>query len=363
MNGREMAYIQEAFETNWVAPLGANVDGFENDICTYTGAKHAIATTTGTGAIHMALRYLGVGEGDFVFCSSLTFAATCNPIIYQNAKPIFIDSEEETWNMCPESLEKAFKKYTPKAVIVVHLYGTPAKMDEIIEICKKYKVPIIEDAAESLGATYKGKQTGTFGQFGIYSFNGNKIITTSGGGMLVCNEKFEKDKITKWITQSRDVARHYQHSELGFNYRMSNICAGIGRGQMLSLDERIQQKTNIYNFYENAFKDIEAIKMNPVNQDGRANHWLSCLTISPESKVNPTNIMIALENEYIECRPIWKPMNLQPYFENYDFVSQHDIGESICERIFDRGLCLPSDVKMTQEDFDRVVGIIRSFFN
>ena len=363
MNGEEMKFIQEAFDTNWVAPLGANVNGFENDICNYIGIEQAVAMTTGTGAIHMALRYLGINEGDIVFCSSLTFSATCNPIIYQNATPVFIDSELETWNMCPIALEKAFQKYTPKAVIVVHLYGTPAKMNEIMEICEKYGVPLIEDAAESLGATYKGLQTGTFGRFGIFSFNGNKIITTSGGGMLVCHEKSEKEKITKWITQSRDEARHYQHSELGYNYRMSNICAGIGRGQMLTLDERIQQKTEIYCFYKEAFNDIPVIQMNPINEDGIPNHWLSCLTISVESKVNPIDIMIALENENIECRPIWKPMNLQPYFERYDFIGQNENCESVCERIFKSGLCLPSDVKMTEDERNKVVTIVRSFFN
>lgn len=362
MNGLELNYIQEAFDENWIAPLGENVNGFEKAICDHTGANYAVAMTTGTAAIHMALKHLGVKEGDIVFCSALTFAASCNPIIYQNATPVFIDSEEETWNMSPDALEKAFKQHKPKAVIVVHLYGTPAKMDEIREICDKHGVPIVEDAAESLGASYKGKQTGIFGHFGIFSFNGNKIITTSGGGMLICQTQEEKEKITKWITQSRDIARHYQHSELGFNYRMSNILAGIGRGQMISLNERIKRKTEIYEYYKNAFSDIPFIQMNPINVHGKANHWLSCIVISKESNVSPVEIMIKMEEKNIECRPIWKPMQLQPFFEKYDFYSHNDSEISVSEDIFNRGLCLPSDVKLKEKDLKRIVDIVKSCF-
>ncbi|MDF2557758.1 MAG: aminotransferase DegT [Bacillales bacterium] len=362
MNGMELNYIQEAFDENWIAPLGENVNGFEKAICDHTGANYAVAMTTGTAAIHMALKHLGVKEGDIVFCSSLTFAASCNPIIYQNATPVFIDSEEETWNMSPRALEKAFEQYKPKAVIVVHLYGTPAKMDEIKAICDYYGVPIVEDAAESLGATYKGKQTGTLGHFGIFSFNGNKIITTSGGGMLICQTQEEKERITKWITQSRDIARHYQHSELGFNYRMSNILAGIGRGQMKSLEQRVQTKTAIYNYYKKAFSDIPDISMNPVSEHDQSNHWLSCMLISKESKVSPEDIMMKLEQKNIECRPVWKPMQLQPFFEKYDFINHNESGISVSEDIFNRGLCLPSDVKLKDKDLKRIVDIVRSCF-
>lgn len=362
MNGKEMKFILEAFGSNWVAPLGENVNGFELDICNYTGAKFAVAMTTGTSAIHMALKHLGVSQGDIVFCSSLTFAASCNPVIYQNATPVFIDSEEDTWNMSPFALEKAFEKFIPKAVIVVHLYGTPAKMNEIRRICDRYQVPIIEDAAESLGATYENQQTGTLGHFGIFSFNGNKIITTSGGGMLTCKSKEEKEKIVKWITQSRDEARHYQHSELGYNYRMSNVLAGIGRGQMLTINHRIKRKTEIYNYYNDAFKDIQGIRMNPLNVDGNANHWLSCLYISSDLDVSPEHVMTTLEKNNIESRPIWKPMHLQPFYKDYEFFSHNTEGISISEDIFNNGLCLPSDVKMKEKDLKKIVEIIKSCF-
>lgn len=363
MNGEEMRFVQEAFDTNWVAPLGPNVNGFEEDICNYTGAKNAVAMTSGTGAIHMALRYLGVGEGDIVFCSSLTFAATCNPIIYQNATPVFIDSEPDTWNMSPIALEKAFLKHKPKAVIVVHLYGVPAKMDEIMDICKKHNVPLVEDAAESLGATYRGKQTGTFGDFGIFSFNGNKIITTSGGGMLVCHQQEEKQRITKWITQSRDEARHYEHSELGYNYRMSNVSAGIGRGQMLTLDNFIARKKKIYEFYLESFRDIPEISMNPMNSGGESNYWLSGMVISEDSPITPEDILVALEKENIEARPIWKPMHEQPFFWGYDFVNHNEIGESVSSNIFRHGLCLPSDIKMNEEDLNLISSVIMKCFS
>ena len=342
MCGREMDYINQAFEENWIAPLGPNVTGFEDEICEYTDAKYALAMTTGTAAIHMALRYLGVENGDAVFCSSLTFAASCNPIIYQNATPVFIDSEPESWNMSPVALQKTFQNYPkPKAVIVVNLYGQSANMDKIVEICDKYDVPIIEDAAESLGATYRGRQSGTIGKFGVFSFNGNKIITTSGGGMLLCPDEQSKKKILKWITQSRDAARHYDHSELGFNYRLSNICAGIGRGQLTALDERIRQKKGIYYKYKQAFADIAEIEMMPICDYGEPNYWLSCFTIKDDCKTRPIDIIEALEVENIESRPLWKPMHLQALFNSYPYFL-HD--NDVSANLFERGLCLPSDV-------------------
>jgi len=360
MCGKEMEYIQQAFTDNWIAPLGPNVDAFEAEICAYTGAEWAVAMSSGTAAIHMALRYIGVGGGDVVFCSSLTFAASCNPIIYQNAIPVFIDSEPGSWNMSPAALERAFERYpSPKAVIVVNLYGQTADMDAIVEICQKYGVPVMEDAAESLGAVYKGKQSGTFGQYGVLSFNGNKIITTSGGGMLFCPDGEAKQKILKWITQSRDLARHYQHSELGFNHRMSNICAGIGRGQLTALDQRIRRKKSIYETYKEAFVNIGAIAMMPICGYGEPNYWLSCLTIAGGCGVDSEKVMVAMERDNIECRPIWKPMHLQPFYEKYDYFAH---GGDVSADIFHRGLCLPSDVNMDGGDMERVIEIVKGQF-
>ena len=294
--GYEQQYIKEAFDTNWIAPLGENVNKFEEEIAKYIGAKTGAALSAGTAAIHMGLKALEVQQGDLVFCSSLTFSATCNPIIYQNARPVFIDSEYETWNMDPKALEKAFEKYpNPKAVVVVHLYGTPAKMDEITKICKEHNVPLLEDAAESLGATYKGKQTGTFGEYGAISFNGNKIITTSGGGMLVSNNEEKIKKVRFWATQSKEPVRHYEHKEIGYNYRMSNICAGIGRGQLKVLDDRIAKKTEIYNTYKKELETIKEITMQPMTENTKPNHWLSAMLIDENSKVQPLDIIEALE--------------------------------------------------------------------
>ena len=339
--GYEQKYIKEAFDTNWIAPLGENVNKFEEELAEYVGAKHAAALSAGTAAMHLALKAIGIKQGDIVFCSSLTFSATVNPVVYENATPVFIDSEEDTWNMDPKALEKAFEKYpNPKAVIVVHLYGTPAKMDEIMEICKKHNVPLVEDAAESLGSIYKGKQTGTFGKYGIYSFNGNKIITTSGGGMLVSNDEERIQKVRFWATQAREKARHYEHKEIGYNYRMSNICAGIGRGQLKVINERIRQKTEIFNRYKEAFKDIPEIKMHPVPENTVPNHWLSAFVIDENSKVNPKDIMDALDAENIESRPVWKPMNLQPVFQNCDFIKVCDGDKSIGQKLFENGVCL-----------------------
>ncbi len=368
MGGLEEVFVKEAFDTNWIAPLGANVDGFEKELSEYVGSKTGAALASGTAAIHMALKAVGVKKGDKVFCSSLTFAASCNPIIYEGGIPVFIDSEPESHNMSPVALEKAFKDYEekgemPKAVIVVNLYGQSADMDKIMEICKKYNVLIIEDAAESLGATYKGKNSGTFGEYGIYSFNGNKIITTSGGGMLVSNNEEGIAKVRFWSTQARDKARHYEHTELGYNYRMSNIVAGIGRGQLRVLEDRIAKKKEIFETYKEAFKNIEDIEMMPVCEYGKPNYWLTTITLNENSKVKPLDIILALEKENIESRPIWKPMHIQPYYKEYDFYSHNDEEEiSVSEDIFNRGVCLPSDTKMTKEEQERVIKIIKALF-
>lgn len=361
--GYEQQFIKEAFDTNWIAPLGENVNKFEEEIANYVGVKTGAALSAGSAAIHLGLKTLNVKQGDIVFCSSLTFSATCNPIIYQNATPVFIDSEYETWNMDPLALEKAFEKYpNPKAVIVVHLYGTPAKMDEIIKICKKHNVPLIEDAAESLGSIYNGQQTGTFGEYGVFSFNGNKIITTSGGGMLVSNNEDGIKKVRFWATQSKEPVRHYEHKEIGYNYRMSNICAGIGRGQLKVLDKRIEKKTEIYNKYKNELEKVKEIKMQPIPKNTKPNHWLSVMTIDKDSKVKPLNIMETLEKENIDSRPVWKPMHLQPVFKEYDFITAKNDGTSVSEDLFNRGVCLPSDTKMTEEEQERVIDIIKKCF-
>ena len=359
--GYEKEYIKEAFDTNWIAPLGENVNKFEEEIANYVGIEDAAALSAGTAAIHMAFKALDVKQGDVVFCSDLTFSATANPITYQNATPVFIDSEKDTWDMDPKALEKAFEKYpNPKAVILVHLYGTPAKIDEIKEICDKHGVPLVEDAAESLGSTYKGKQTGTFGKYGIYSFNGNKIITTSGGGMLVSNDKERIGKVRFWVTQSREKERHYEHKEIGYNYRMSNIVAGIGRGQLKVLDKRIEQKTKIYETYKNGFKDIQDIEMQPIPEKTKPNHWLSVITLKENSKVKPIDIMEVLEKENIESRPVWKPMHMQPVFKNCDFIKTEE--QAVGEDLFNRGVCLPSDTKMTKEEQERVITIIKNLW-
>ena len=351
--GYEMQYVKEAFDTNWIAPLGENVNQFEKELAAKVGSKAAAALSSGTAAIHLALKAAGVGEGDIVFCPTLTFSATANPIIYEKAIPVFIDSDMKTWNMCPNALEKAFEKYPEvKAVIVVHLYGLSADLDPILEICKRHNVPLIEDAAESLGAYYKGKHTGTFGQFGVFSFNGNKIITTSGGGMLVSDNEERIAKVRFWATQSRDPARHYQHSELGYNYRMSNVVAGIGRGQLKVLEQRVEKKKYIFEYYQRELGELDGIEFMPVNEWNNPNYWLSSITLS--GKVRPIDVMEALEQENIESRPIWKPMHMQPFFEKYDYV-----GGDVAEKLFENGVCLPSDTKMTDEDLEKVVNIIK----
>lgn len=363
-HGEEQAFVKEAFDTNWVAPLGPHVNAFEKEIAEYTGCGHAAALSAGTAAIHLALKLLHVQQGDVVFVSDLTFSASCNPIVYENGTPVFIDAEPDTWDMSPKALARAYEKYPdPKAVIVVHLYGTPAKLDEIMAVCESHGTPIIEDAAESLGSTYKGRHTGTFGKYGIYSFNGNKIITTSGGGMLVSADEAATKQATFLATQARDPARHYQHSQIGYNYRMSNVTAAIGRGQLLHLEEHKAAKKAIYGQYQAAFADIPEISMNPMNPDGDANNWLSGMLIDEKCDVTPDRVMDALEQEVnAECRPVWKPMHLQPVFAAYDFFAHNEDGSSVGEYVFNRGLCLPSDIKNTPEDMEQIIRTVRACF-
>lgn len=360
MHGDEMRYIKEAFDTNWVAPLGKNVDEFEKEISAYVGVKYGAALVSGTAALHLAVKWVGVKQGDIVFCSDLTFAATVNPVSYEGGVQVFIDSEPETWNMCPKALEVAFEKYpNPKAVILVHLYGVPAKIDEIKTICEKYNVPLIEDAAESLGTTYKGKQTGAFGDLSVLSFNGNKIITTSGGGMLLSDNKATIEKARFWATQSRESALHYEHNEIGYNYRMSNIVAGIGRGQLLHLNEHIAVKKQIYEKYKSAFSNLP-IKMNPYLVESEPNFWLSCMTVNREINIKPINIITTLNQINVEARSIWKPMHLQPVFGDRDFISVAE--KPISSDIFERGVCLPSDIKMTNEEVEMIIDTVRRLF-
>ncbi len=349
----EQEYVKEAFETNWIAPLGPNVNGFEDEICDYVGVSNALAVVSGTSAIHLALKAAGVKRGDVVICQSLTFAATVNPVIYEGATPVFVDSDYKTWNMDPNLLEDALNKYpNTKAVLVVHLYGISADMDRIVEICKKNNVTLIEDAAESLGTTYKGSQTGSFGDYSIFSFNGNKIITTSGGGMLIAPTKERRDKCFFWATQSREKERHYEHKELGYNYRMSNVTAGIGRGQLKVLEQRIEKKRHIFEYYRRGLKDVKCISFMPQNEWERSNCWLSVIQI--EGKIKPTTIIEALEAHGIESRPVWKPMHLQPYYAKYDFI-----GGCVSNDLFNNGICLPSDTKLSNEDLRRIINIIR----
>lgn len=354
--GYEQLYVKEAFDTNWIAPLGPNVTNFEKEVCEKVGIGYGAALVSGTAAIHMALKASGVGEGDIVICQSLTFSATANPIIYEKAIPVFIDSDLDTWNMSPKYLEESLIKYPQaKAVIVVHLYGLSADMDKIVELCKKYNVTLIEDAAESLGTTYKGKYTGTFGDYGIFSFNGNKIITTSGGGMLVSNNQERIEKVRFWSTQARDKARHYQHSELGFNYRMSNIVAGVGRGQLKVLDQRVAKKQYIYNYYKEHLGQLKDIELMPINNWNAPNCWLTSIIL--KGKIRPIDIIEVLEIENIESRPIWKPMHMQPFFSKYDYI-----GSDIAEKIFKNGLCLPSDTKIRDDQLDMITQKIKEQF-
>ena len=360
MHGEEQLFVKEAFDTNWVAPLGKNVDEFEKEMAAYVGVKHAAALSAGTAALHLAMKLAGLKAGDTVFCSDLTFAATVNPVSYENGVQVFIDSERDTWNMDPRALEKAFEKYPEcKMVVVVHLYGTPAKIDEIKEICDRHGATLIEDAAESLSATYKGAQTGTFGDFSIISFNGNKIITSSGGGMLLSNDEEAIKRARFYATQARDPAPHYQHSVIGYNYRMSNVVAGIGRGQLLHLDEHRELKKKIYMRYKEGLRGLP-LTLNPYPDCCEPNFWLTCLLIDEGCNTEPYAIMDKLAEENVESRPIWKPMHLQPVFEKHDFISAED--KPVADDIFHRGLCLPSDIKMTEAEQDEIIEIIRGMF-
>ncbi len=360
MSGLEWEFLKEAFESGWIAPLGPQVEAFEQEFAAKVGAKHALALSAGTAAIHLALIHLGVGPGDEVFVSTLTFAASANPIVYQGARPVFIDSERTSWNIDPDLLEDALKRKAragklPKAVIVVHLYGQPANMDAIMEICQRYHIPVVEDAAEALGASYKGHSPGTFGAAGIFSFNGNKIITTSGGGMLVSDDAAFIAHARKLATQAREHAPHYEHKEIGYNYRMSNILAAIGRGQLRVLDERVRQKREIFTAYKQALEDIPGLNFMPEAPWGRATRWLTVITIDPkEFGATREDIRLALEAENIEARPVWKPMHLQPVYQACEYI-----GRGISDNLFANGLCLPSGTQLTSTDIERVVSVIR----
>jgi hypothetical protein len=393
MHGDEIKYVQEAYETNWMSTVGENINEVERITCEKTQSKYAVALASGTSALHLAVKLSGVEPGDKVFCSDVTFAATVNPIVYEHGIPVFIDTEYETWNMDPKALEKAFEIYPEvKVVVVAHLYGTPGKIDEIKAICDKHNAIIIEDAAESFGATYKGKQTGTFGDFNCISFNGNKIITGSSGGMLLTDSLDAANKARKWSTQSREEAPWYQHEEIGYNYRMSNVIAGVVRGQLPYLEEHISQKKAIYERYKEGFKDLP-VQMNPMNfTDSNPNYWLSCMIINPEAmsqqvrgeqdfiykkeagKSSPQEILDALASINAEGRPIWKPMHMQPIYRMNPFITKNGNGraqtnayikeqsEDVGMDIFNRGLCLPSDNKMTKEQQDIIIEAIKNCF-
>lgn len=362
MHGEEMQFVNQAFEKNWIAPLGFNCDGFEEEVSAYLSESklEALSLCSGTAALHLAVKLAGVKSGDVVLCSDMTFSATVNPVSYEGGVQVFVDSERETWNMSPEALEKAFKKYPhAKAVMLVHLYGTPAKTDEIIDICRRHNAVLIEDAAEALSAEYKGKKAGTFGDYSVISFNGNKIITTSGGGMLMMRDRASREKAFFWATQAREKAPWYQHEEIGYNYRMSNVVAGIGRGQLLHLEEHRDLKEKIYNRYKEAFKDLP-VTMNPYLSCSKPNFWLSCMTINEGCKVKFMDVYNKLNEANVESRPIWKPMHMQPVFKGHDFVKVVD--QAVDEDIFARGLCLPSDLKMTEEEQEYVIRTIKSCF-
>lgn len=396
--GYEKFYIEDAFKKNFISPLGENVTSFEKELGEKIGARQGAALSSGTAAIQMALMALGIGAGDIVFTQSLTFSASANPIKYVGATPVFIDSDFETWNMSPVALRAGLEKYQamgrlPKAVIVVHLYGLVANMDEIMAVCKEFDVPLVEDAAEGLGTTYTGvctdgqpKYVGTFGDYGIFSFNGNKIITTSGGGMLFCNiadDKVADERIAKvrfWSTQSRDPARWYQHTEIGYNFRMSNIVAGIGRGQLKVLDQRIEKKQYIYAFYKRELGGLKGLTLMPVGENTNSNCWLTAIQLSDEAPVKPMDIILALEAENIESRPVWKPMHLQPVFADCDFIGVDDAGaavgreyfsvtdeemgadDSVSGTLFSHGVCMPSDTKMRDVDLVRICDVVKALW-
>lgn len=367
MGGSEQKYVQEAFDTNWVAPLGPNVTCMEQDLELYLGEGSCVgALSSGTAAIHLGLILLGVQAGDVVLCQSMTFSASANPILYQGATPVFIDSELDTWNLCPVALEEAIvseiaKGIKPKAIIAVHLYGVPYKIEAIRAVADAYSIPILEDSAEALGSSFKGQKCGTFGDIGVLSFNGNKIITTSGGGAIVTPTAALKEKAIFFATQSRDAAPHYQHSEIGYNYRMSNICAGIGRGQMEILDDHVEKRRAMHDFYATIFKDIPGITVFTVpNADYYANYWLSAILVDPEKTNGMTRetMRLALEAENIESRPLWKPMHLQPIFEKYPYY-----GTTVSETLFENGLCLPSGSNLTEDDRNRIKRVILNLFD
>ena len=366
MGGTEQKYIQEAFDANWVAPLGPNVNGLEQDLENYLGDNaHVGALSSGTAAIHLGLILLGVQAGDEVICQSMTFSASANPILYLGATPVFIDSEAQTWNLCPVALEQAIqdrlqKGKKPKAIIAVHLYGVPYQIDAVRAVADKYQIPILEDSAEALGSSYKGQKCSTFGDIGILSFNGNKIITTSGGGAIVTQTAALKEKAIFYATQSRDNAPHYQHSEIGYNYRMSNICAGIGRGQMEVLDEHVALRRQMHDFYVAVFASIEGVDVfSTPNEEYYANYWLSAITIdaTKTNGITAEILRLALEAENIESRPLWKPMHLQPIFSNYPYY-----GNQVAETLFETGLCLPSGSNLTDIDRERISKVIKSVF-
>lgn len=359
MGEHELKFVNEAFDTNWVAPVGPHIEAFEKDLSTYNDIPYCAALSSGTAAIHLALIMLGVRAADEVICSTFTFSGSCNPIAYQQAIPVFVDSETDTWNMDPVLLDRAIedrmkKGRKPKAIIAVHLYGMPAKIADIMRVAGKYAIPVIEDAAEALGASYEGKKCGTFGDIGIYSFNGNKIITTSGGGAMVSRNPDWIQKAKFLSTQARDPAPHYEHSHIGYNYRLSNICAGIGRGQMKVLDERVEQRRKVFEFYQKHLGSISGLSFQPEAHGSFANRWLTCVTIDDMHAKTREDIRVALEKENIESRPLWKPMHMQPIFKDAPYY-----GNGVSEKLFSRGLCLPSGSNLSDEDLLRVVEVVR----
>lgn len=365
MSGYEEKYIAEAFATNWIAPLGPNVDAFEKEVASYVGANGALALSSGSAAIHLALKLVGISPGDRVICSSLTFAASANPIIYEGGEPVFIDSEPQSWNMSPQALERALDTLKkegklPKAAIIVDLYGQSADMDPLMELLNHYDIPVIEDAAEALGATYKGKHCGTLGKFGVYSFNGNKIITTSGGGMLISEDLEALAKARFWATQARDQARHYQHSEIGYNYRLSNILAGVGRGQIRVIEDRVAARRAIFDRYVEALAHIPGLEFMPEADFGRSNRWLTTLTIDEEQTgVTVNDLLNTFEDHNIEGRPVWKPLHLQPVFKDCLYFT-HEENRSVSDELFAQGVCLPSGSSLTEEEQDKVIEVMRS---
>ncbi len=361
LNGEEIKYIQNAIDSNWVAPLGPHVDAFEKEVSEYVGVQNAAALSSGTAALHLALKILDVNEEDFVFCSDLTFVASANAIRYLGATPVFIDAEESSWNMCPKALVKAFKSYMPKAVVVTDLYGQSADYDSIIEICEKFKVPLIEDAAESLGAKFHGQQCGSFGNMAILSFNGNKIITTSCGGMLLSNHKQHIEKAKNISAQAREPVLHYEHKEIGYNYRMSNILAALGRAQLKSLDDYVTKRRNIFNYYKKELNGLDQIEFMPEITNGRSTRWLTAIYFKDFTYNNIESILEKFSLENIEARPLWKPMHLQPVFNGFPFITtQKTVGLS--DKFFKRGLCLPSGSNLNQDDQNRIISIINNIF-